>query len=48
MPVPVYEPRLEARADLPKTASDTFVIALAGLGLLLGAALLRGLRNTLE
>ena len=28
--MPVYEPPLEARADLPKTASDTFVIALAG------------------
>jgi LPXTG-motif cell wall-anchored protein len=46
--MPVYEPPLEARADLPKTASDTFVVALAGLGLLLGAALLRGVRTTLE
>jgi LPXTG-motif cell wall-anchored protein len=46
--MPVYEPPLEARADLPKTASDTFVILLAGAGLLLGAALLKGLRTTLE
>jgi LPXTG-motif cell wall-anchored protein len=46
--MPVYEPPLEARADLPKTASDTFVILLAGAGLLLGAALVKGLRTTLE
>ena len=47
MPViePTYEP---VRQGLPKTASDTFVIALAGMGLLLGAALLKGLRTTLE
>jgi len=36
------------RQDLPKTASETFVVALAGRGLLLGAALLKGLPTTLE
>jgi hypothetical protein len=46
--MPVYEPPLEARADLPKTASDTFVILLAGVGLLFGALMLGRLRTTLE
>jgi LPXTG-motif cell wall-anchored protein len=46
--MPVYEPPLEARADLPKTASDTFVILFAGIGLLFGALMLKGLRTTLE
>lgn len=46
--MPVIEPPYEPRADLPKTASDTFLIAIAGIGLLLGAALLRGVRTAIE
>ena len=47
--MPVIEPPYEpVRQELPRTASETFVVALAGLGLLLGAALLKGLRTTLE
>ena len=40
-PMPVIEPTFEARADLPKTASATTFIALAAVGLLFGAALVR-------
>ncbi len=46
--MPVIEPPYEPRAELPKTASDSFTIALAGVGLLLGAALLRVLRTAIE
>jgi LPXTG-motif cell wall-anchored protein len=46
--LPVIEPPYEPRQDLPKTASNSFTIALAGVGLLLGAVLLKGLRTTLE
>lgn len=45
--LPVVEPPYEARQDLPKTASNTVAIALAGVGLLLGAALLKARRTTL-
>ena len=44
--MPVYEPPIEPRDDLPKTAGNTFAFALAGVGLVLAAALLRGLRTT--
>jgi hypothetical protein len=47
-PMPVIEPTFEARADLPKTASDTTLIALAAVGLLLTAAFVRRARLTLE
>ena len=46
--MPVIEPPYEPLAQLPKTASDTFVIAMAGLALLLGAVALKGLRGALE
>ena len=47
MPViePPYEPLPQA---LPKTASDAFAIALASVGLIVGAVLLRGLRGALR
>jgi hypothetical protein len=45
--MPVIEPTLEARADLPKTASATGLIALVAMGLLLTAAFVRGARIAL-
>lgn len=45
--MPVIEPPYEPREELPKTASGTFVIALAGAGLLFGALAMRGLRTVL-
>jgi hypothetical protein len=45
---PVIEPTFEARADLPKTASPRFLIALTAFGLLLGAAMVKGARMALE
>jgi hypothetical protein len=47
LPMPVIEPTFEARADLPKTASATTLIALAAVGLLFGAAFVRGARIAL-
>ena len=47
LPMPVIEPTFEARADLPKTASATTLIALAAAGLLFGAAFVRGARIAL-
>jgi hypothetical protein len=47
LPMPVIEPTFEARADLPKTASATGLIALAAVGLLLTAAFVRGARIAL-
>lgn len=44
--MPVIEPPYEPLQDLPKTASPTFAIALAGVGLLLGGAFLRARRTT--
>ena len=44
--MPVIEPPYEPRQDLPKTASNTFAIALAGVALLVGAALLKVRRTT--
>jgi hypothetical protein len=46
-PMPVIEPTFEARLDLPATASATTLIALAAMGLLFGAALVRGARIAL-
>jgi LPXTG-motif cell wall-anchored protein len=46
--MPVIEPPYSPPAELPKTASDTFVIAIAGVTLLAGAVLLKGLRGALE
>jgi len=46
--MPVIEPTLEARADLPATASATTLIALAAVGLLFGAAFVRGARIALR
>jgi LPXTG-motif cell wall-anchored protein len=46
--MPVVEPPYSPPAELPKTASDTFVIAMAGVTLLAGAVLLKGLRGALE
>ena len=43
--MPVIEPQYEPRTELPKTASGTFALALAGVALLLGAALLKGVRT---
>jgi len=45
--IPVIEPPIEPRQDLPKTATNTVAIALAGVGLLLGAALLKVRRASL-
>lgn len=45
---PVVEPTLEARVGLPRTASATGVIALAAMGFLLAAALVRGARMALN
>jgi hypothetical protein len=46
--MPVIEPPIEPRQDLPKTAGNGFTIALAGVGLLLGAVLVKRLRVALE
>jgi len=46
--MPVIEPTLIARAELPKTASATGVVALAAVGLLLAAAFVRGSRVALS
>jgi hypothetical protein len=46
-PMPVIEPTFEARLDLPATASATTLIALAAMGLLFGAAFVRGARIAL-
>ncbi len=46
-PMPVIEPTFEARADLPNTASGMPLIALAAVGLLCGAAFVRGARMAL-
>lgn len=45
--MPVIEPPIEPRQELPKTAGNGFAIALGGVGLLLGAALLKRLRVAL-
>jgi LPXTG-motif cell wall-anchored protein len=45
--IPVIEPPLEARQELPKTASNTVAVALAGAVLFLGAVLLKVRRATL-
>lgn len=46
--MPVIEPTLEARADLPRTASATGLIGLGAVGFLLMAALVRGMRVALN
>jgi len=46
--MPVVEPTLEARAELPKTASAMGITALAAVGLLLAAALVRKARVALN
>jgi hypothetical protein len=46
--MPVIEPSIEPRQDLPKTAGNVFTIALAGVGLLLGAVVLKRLQASLE
>lgn len=46
--MPVIEPPYEARQELPKTAGNVFTIALAGIGLLMGAVLMKMLRGALE
>ena len=44
--MPVIEPPIEPRQDLPKTASNLVAIALAGVALIVGAALLKTRRTT--
>jgi len=46
--MPVIEPSIEPRQDLPKTAGNVFTIALVGVGLLLGAVVLKRLQASLE
>lgn len=46
--MPVIEPPYEARQELPKTAGNEFTIAFAGIGLLMGAVLMKMLRGALE
>jgi len=46
--MPVIEPSIEPRQDLPKTAGNGFTMVFAGVGLLLGAVLLKQLRVALE
>jgi hypothetical protein len=48
LPMPVIEPTFEARADLPRTASATPLVALGAIGLLLLAAFVRGARLSLD
>ena len=44
--MPVVEPPIEPRQDLPKTASNLVAIALAGIALVVGAAFLKARRTT--
>jgi LPXTG-motif cell wall-anchored protein len=44
--IPVVEPPIEPRQALPKTASNLVAVALAGVALIIGAALLRARRTT--
>jgi hypothetical protein len=44
----VVEPAIEPRQELPKTAGNGFTMALAGIGLLVGAAFVRALKDALE
>jgi hypothetical protein len=46
--MPVIEPPIEPRQELPKTADNGFTIAVAGIGLLMGAVLMKVLRGALE
>jgi hypothetical protein len=47
-PMPVIEPTLEARADLPRTASATMLTGLTAVALLLAAAFVRRARLSLD
>jgi LPXTG-motif cell wall-anchored protein len=44
--IPVIEPPIEPRQDLPKTASNVVAVSLAGIALIVGAALLKARRTT--
>ena len=47
-PMPVIEPPYDARAELPKTASATGLVALGAIGFLLAAAFVRRVRTTAD